>query len=622
MCGIFGFISLSRELTDFTTVEQLRSAGKRQTHRGPDEWGELVRTNLFLGHNRLAIQDIQGSQQPMTSYDQHYTILFNGEIYNHNSLRQELISEGVNFNSQTSDTEVLINGIALHGYSFLQKLDGMYSIALYDNWSHELILIRDPSGIKPLYYFSNNNYIIFASEVKTILATGLVSIEIDPLSVAQVFLYRGPINSSIYQNILKVKPSHILAFSNKSTKALAFSTNQTHPHIKLAKQNQLELELVNSVKLQCSSESPSGVFLSGGVDSSLIASFSQFSSSRSNYAMTLDNNSSTSEMKFAQNVASQLDIDLHITKIDDQHFKKIIFKWMKHNDDALSDPSAIPLYLMSENVRRDDFRVMLSGEGADELFLGYSKYKMYILASFVKKWRLTILFNFLPLNKRFQDVISSDKDNIFYLGSSHTIPLSLLKNILTAPYFDLLIRNIPKIPVGSPYQVLGRVRELELRYRLPNDLLPRTDMATMLASIEARVPYLAENVKHVAKKIPFKDLIGISGFQSKLSLKKILCKYIDKSLVFRKKTGFEVPLLYWIENYLQTEISYFLRERRHVNLFNYDFITQLNSIILNPNAMKSSYSPNQCAYCIWSWLGIEFSHYYWNQIHTSNSYDS
>ena len=601
MCGVQGIVRHNCfEKSDIKT--DIRKMGFIQNHRGPDAWGEKIVDNVALGHNRLSIFDIEGGSQPISSSDKGVHLIFNGEIYNNQFLRTILEAKGYKFKSSHSDTETIFVGYIEWGAKVFEKLSGMFAIAIYDEKKREIILARDRYGIKPLYFYDSNSQFIFSSEIKGILNIDSVETSINNDLIPDYFQFRSTIGSNtLIKGISKLIPGHKLIYSidKKSTSINKFwefiPTKYKNKNYKEAKEELREL-LKKSIKMHTQSDVPISMFLSGGTDSSLIAALMR---SHINFkAFTISTNSFLDESKFAKIISKKLDIDLHILNIKGKDFVRNFDKWSFHNDDPVSDPSALAQLCLSKFAHDMGLKVVITGEGSDEIFGGYNSYLRYKFFKRLSRLPFTkynqTLRKFLP--SRDQDYLKNI-DKIQFLGTAHCLPGKLYQEIFIEgqksffddEYLNNLVDDYSK-----------RAMVFDQQIRLPNDLLPRTDRSTMAYSLEARVPFLDNNLVDFANSLPSKWCFN--QLRTKIILKDLACEYIPKSLVYRKKRGFDLPIKEWLLKDFRKLIAYFL-DSKSIHGLNYE---KLNLLYKNLDRGEKLHVS-----ILWQWLVLENWHRIW-----------
>ena len=481
MCGLLCLIKKQELQLEKFVIQGLKS----MAHRGPDADGIITFGKVSMGHLRLSIIDKSGGHQPM-QLDDRYTLLYNGEIYNAKELRKELEIKNVIFTSDHSDTEVIYRGFQFEGVNFFKKLSGMFSIVIYDKFERKVYAIRDLVGIKPLYFLNNLNAYGFASEIK-----GFKDLNISKSlkSIDQVFLNRSTIGSdTLFNEISRVNPGELISIDLDNMNFFRSKNFLKFSKIKKKDFKNLQLSSVieNAVKRQIVADVKVGIFLSGGVDSSIIAAFASRYGVKD--AFTISTDSVLDEAKYAKLVANKFNLNLHILTLSGSDFLKQFNRWSILNDDPVSDPSAYALLLLSDFAKSKGFKVLLAGDGADELFGGYNAHTRFIWAKRLRKFFGKLLsISFLSSrDPRLYDYMIMN--NFSYLGAAHASDTRLISDILVSKNNKLQIFDENKNKIGLYNSNKWLQRDLEIR--LPCDILNRTDRATMGASIEARVQFL------------------------------------------------------------------------------------------------------------------------------------
>jgi asparagine synthase (glutamine-hydrolysing) len=566
MCGISGFVGFnSQSVRERTHI--LRTLGSWLIHRGPDAWGEYVDQEIALGHNRLAILDLHTGQQPMLSSCGNVVVIFNGEIYNHVLLRKELISLGQNFKTDHSDTEVILCGFLQWGQDVFEKLNGMFSIAIWDKRCRSLMLARDRIGIKPLYFaYLSNGGLVFASEPKAIVGSGLVKAEIRVDGLAEYFLFRAPARSeSMFRNIQKLEPGGLLTRSpdGNTTQRKFFSVKPAVPFLSDGDAvRSVEFTLTRVIKSQISADVPVGLFLSGGVDSGIATALA--ARERAVDCFTVGTASELDETKFAERVAGHVHAELHVRNVNASNFLSHMGDWEYVNDDPCADPSALALLLLSQFARESGMKVMLAGEGSDEVFGGYNAYSRFVAINSLRRIPgytsfARIFGNFISPKSR--DYVFSDRPRN-YLGTSHLTDLMTLRRLLSSTLSDSIddVLSFCNSQTIHPSAVRTAM-EFDKAVRLPDDLLMRTDRATMYYSIEARVPFLDNEVVDCAARLSDSQCLGFFGLSRKRILKTVAQKFIPRSVIYRSKRGFDLPIGNWLrEQFLPLLHDYVRKE--------------------------------------------------------------
>jgi asparagine synthase (glutamine-hydrolysing) len=564
MCGIMGIAGVPGldKAAIASYVERMRVLLR---HRGPDEDGAFYGEGVGLGHTRLSILDIEHGRQPMESPDGSVALVFNGEIYNYRDLWHELELKGRRFRSHHSDTEVILNGYLEWGMDVFSRLDGMFALGIWDNRTRSLVLARDRSGIKPLYFAQlPRGGMVFASEPKAIVRSGLIAPSFDVEALPEYFTYRAvAAPRTFWRGISKLPAAHVLSWPGRGAPAVTryWAPRPTsRPRVSMDEAAEVvEAELTQAVKSHLVADVPVGVFLSGGVDSSLVAAMaSRLADLR---GFTIGTHSELDETPFAAEVARRFGMKLHNHYLDPGEFLDALDDWVYFNDDPVSDPSALALLLLSRLARQHGMKVMLAGEGGDELFCGYGSYVRYGVLNSLR--RVPFAFRMMKLLGGRLDGRTADyldqPGPLSFLGTAH---------LTTSRMRRQMFPGIPaRSPLGSdeigmePASAMRRALLFDQLVRLPNDILARTDRATMATGIEARVPFLDRRVIEAANALDDECCLHPVSFETKRVLKHILRKYLPAGLVYRKKLGFDLPVGHWLRSRCRPDISEFLADR-------------------------------------------------------------
>lgn len=607
MCGLTGFICKGIQ-SDNEINNQLELMTSAIKHRGPDDFGYWVDKDrkFALGHRRLSILDLsEAGHQPMVSKSSRFIIAFNGEIYNHLRLRKKLEDENnakLYWNGH-SDTETLLSCFELWGIeNTLEKITGMFSIALIDRYEENLYLIRDRMGEKPLYYGWVSSNFVFGSELKSLKAFKGFSSEIDRNSLALFLKYDYvPAPNSIYKNIKKLPQGSYLSLSigdegfnkNRSISVKSYwDMQKISKHCKLNNSfvgseeeaiEKLEEILGKSIKDQMISDVPLGAFLSGGIDSSLTVALMQKYSQKKVKTFTIGfSEKNYNEAEYAKAVAEHLKTEHTELYVTPEQAIEIISKLPSIYDEPFADSSQLPTFLVSK-LARNHVTVSLSGDGGDELFGGYNRYFLanrlwkkiskipwtirvfcakLIHLSNPKIWSL--IFNLIPQRYR----ISNPSDKIYKLSK-----ILVSKNIhevyerLVTHWdnpFEVVLNSKNNIKTNvKNFDFLMPEEEMMLKDSityLPDDILTKVDRASMSVSLETRAPFLDKNVIEFAWKLPFN--MKIRNSRGKWILRKILDRYVPNELIDRPKMGFGVPIDSWLRGPLKEWAEDLLSEKR------------------------------------------------------------
>ncbi len=599
MCGIAGFFlpcevnSNTKTLFNQTYIqEEILELIK---HRGPDDYGFYKEKNneLALFHRRLSIIDLNKTgHQPIKSNCGNFTLVFNGEIYNYKSLKESIDSKFDVLWKGKSDTEVLLNLLVLTNNENksldekLNKINGIFSFAIWDNNKKELIVARDALGVKPLYYFNSPNFFAFASEIKALMPllrqfdysdeSENNNLEISPNAINKYlsFLWCPGIETP-FKNVKKLEPGSFLKIKNgkiienkKWYKLPIFNIKSSSKFSKDLFIKETEKYLRRAVENQLVSDVPLGAFLSGGLDSSSIVTFAREINPDIN-CFTIKTKGDqergrNDDFPYASKVASYLKVPLEVVQVNSEDIVKEIENMVWQLDEPIADPAALNIFFISKLAKSKGIKVLLSGTGGDDLFTGYRR---HIAVEYQKYWdwipkylRTKISFgaNYLntsnPLTRRIKKTLSvanfdGDERLIEYF---RWISNKQLKEIYTEEFKNAINEHITKNPMidflqdlPNDLNDLERVLFLEKRFFLADHNLNYTDKMSMKNGIEVRVPFLDLELINFVSKIPksFKQRHG----QSKWILKKTMEPYLPKDIIYRSKTGFGVPLRKWLK---------------------------------------------------------------------------
>ncbi|NWF56882.1 MAG: asparagine synthase (glutamine-hydrolyzing) [Syntrophaceae bacterium] len=562
MCGILGIFSSDPQME--MSPEQFLAMRDEMKHRGPDDAGVFFHREpglmVGLAHRRLSIIDLSPlGRQPMSTADGSLWVVFNGEIFNYRELRDELLKTGKYAFKSKSDTEVLLYAVREWGLNgCLERVRGMYAFALFDQSDHSLTLVRDPLGVKPLYYRMGRGEVIFASEIKAILKAPQVSREIDPQALSHYLTFaNAPSPATLFRGIRKLEAgTYLRVLKNGRTETIRYwSGEKFPPQEALNDENYCVLEIRRlfrqAVQRRMVSDVPFGVFLSGGVDSSLNVALMAEMMDRpvETYSIGIKGDPSN-ELEHAGHTARVFNTRHHEILIEDKDILSFLDRMAYYQDEPLADPVCVPLYYVSKLARDTGTLVIQVGEGSDEIFAGYEVYRQfqswedggyryYGLLPGIVKWLMyrgassifsdPILLDALRRASRVEPLFLGnavafwdwEKQRLLQDGASPQSSSSFVK----------ALRNGFRSDHALPGMIL-----LELRNRLPELLLMRVDKMSMAASIETRVPFLDEDLVQFALQIPpgLKQKNGLN----KYILKKAAEGILSKEIIYRKKWGF------------------------------------------------------------------------------------
>lgn len=572
MCGICGFVSLSgKESIDKNCLFAMNNV---MQYRGPDDEGTYFdfpigeQFRVGLGHRRLSIIDLSVyGHQPMSNEDDSVWIIYNGEIYNFIELKDFLIKNGHKFKSHT-DTEVIIHLYEEKGKECVNYLRGMFAFAIWDKKKKILFAARDRLGIKPFYYYTDNDKLIFASEVKSILKSGQVQSQVNK-EVIDAYLTFGyvPAPQTMFSDIVKLQPGYMLTYEKgKLVVEQYWDINDIEQSKDKGEKYYIEQfrGLLNDcVKMRLISDVPLGVFLSGGIDSSTVVGIMSLLS-KGNPVKTFCvgyQDKQSSELEYARIVANKFHTEHHEFCLEPTDFYDFIPKLVWHFDEPVVEAAAIPLYFISK-LAREHVTVLLSGEGADELFGGYPIYKY--MQSIEKYRMIPALIRNSITNPILGKLINSKKKRMKYLewtnlsleerylGVSTELTQSFTRRLYADEFRNSFFseRKISDY-LASYYQkvekkdFLTKMLYVDTKVWLPDDLLIKADKMSMAASVELRVPFLDYKMVEFAMSVPAK--YKIRNWTSKYLLKKAVSDLLPHEIVYRKKKGFPVPINAWFK---------------------------------------------------------------------------
>lgn len=546
MCGFTGWFDPHPETRD--VLERMTAA---IAHRGPDDSGIFVDGPLALGHRRLAIIDLAASRQPMASG--RYALAYNGELYNFRELRKELEALGHRFRTE-GDTEVLLQSLIEWGEAVLPRLQGMFAFAFWDGES--LLLSRDHLGVKPLYISWDGKRLLFASEIKSLLEHPKISREIDPNAIGLYLECQYiPAPYTIFREIRKLPAAHSLRLKNGLLERKRYWSPTYLPKFEFDEETaleQLEVQLRRSVKSMLVADVPVGAFVSGGIDSSLVAALMQAESGQKLKIFSIAVDHVDGEQKYAAQVADHVGAEFYPLMVDSGDLIGALDQMF---DEPFGDQAALPTLLLSK-LTREHVKVVLTGEGADEVFAGYSNYAKRLkdapICARFGKFPLPYLYPLMPAKLR--------KSRLFKamarpLSRRYTTIPNLFDREIHGSLFTRDFRAAQKIGLehlAEPHyfacdsdEYLDRMLHIDQNLWLADDLLTKVDRATMAYSLEARVPYLDYRLVEFAARLP--SHFKLRGNEGKYLLKRLAdTKFLPREIAFRAKRGFVMPLREWM----------------------------------------------------------------------------
>ena len=583
MCGICGKLNFDGHRA--VDLDLLGTMLATIHHRGPDDEGKYVSGPVGLGFRRLSIIDLSSGHQPLSNEDGSIWVIFNGEIYNYREIRKSLLQKGHIFKTQT-DTEVLVHLYEEYGDNFVQELRGMFAFALWDDRQKRLLIARDRVGIKPLYYFLTGKSLVFASEIKAILADPEVTPEVNTTFIDRFLsLYYMPGEETLLKNVLKLAPGHYMTVQNGKADIrqywdLRFPDPPGERDFKKAEEELLSL-LDETMTLHMISDVPVGFLVSGGVDSSGMLSLAQGKTDQamSSYTVGFSEKGITDERPYARMAAHAFGSQHHEMTINSKDFANFLPQYVWHMEEPVCEPPAVALYYVSKFARQF-VTVLISGEGGDEAFAGYSTYRNFLwfdrlktILGPLKGGFSALLFALgnLSHSARVSKYANFAKTpfNAFYYGRTSG-PFQLFNQTNNGLYTQEFAPTVNKQrsldPVLKSFQnapdrdLLSKMLYVDTKTWLPDDLLVKADKMTMANSLELRVPLLDHKVLEFAASLP--SSFKVHGLTTKYILKKAFGGRIPKPILNRRKTGFPVPYALWLRTELKDWVREILFDRR------------------------------------------------------------
>jgi asparagine synthase (glutamine-hydrolysing) len=579
-------------------------------HRGPDDEGFYFSGQVGLGFRRLSIIDLGGGHQPLCNEDESVWIVFNGEIYNYQELRQFLLSKGHQFRTQ-SDTEVIVHLYEELGEACLERLRGMFAFAIWDNRRKSLFIARDRVGIKPLYYYHSNSSFIFGSEIKVILADPEVTPEVNPEMIDRILTFNYlPGEETLLKNIHKLPAGSCVLIQDGDVKIRQYWDLQVPPSsLSLAAaEEQLSAMLDESVRLHMISDVPVGFLLSGGVDSSAMLCMARGKTAGPLLSFTVGFSEPgiTDERPYARLAAKAYGAEHHEMTISSKDFENFLPQYIWHMEEPVCEPPAVAMYYVSQ-LARNFVKVLISGEGGDEGFGGYQIYRNLLwlerLKSVLKPTNGIVSKGLLRLNpylkssqiERFAPLLNMPFESYYHSGTSNAA--NFFKQNLDTLYSDEFAPHVDRersVNIVKKYlqnsedrDLVNRMLYVDTKTWLVDDLLLKADKMTMANSLELRVPFLDHKILEFAASLPGK--YKVHGFTTKYILKRVLSNRVPQEILNRKKVGFPVPYNAWLRTDLKDWIRDLLLDRETLQrgYFNRNCIERL---ISQNTALGGSYS--------------------------------
>ncbi len=568
MCGICGWVALEES----AEAPDLERMARTLTHRGPDQQGFYREQHVGLAIRRLKIIALEGGRQPYSNEDGSIQAVFNGELYNFRELRERLEKRGHRFQTE-ADGEILVHLYEEYGQHLVEPINGMFAAAVYDRRRRRLLLFRDRFGIKPLYYALDRKRLLFASELKAILAVEGFPRTLDRAALRQYLTFEYvPAPRSIFARIQKLRPAHRLVIDRDRVDLKAYWSVRFEPapdqHLDRWCEEFRE-RLLESVRLRLISDVPLGMFLSGGLDSSsLTRLMCQLQPGRvKTFSIGFQERSYDESLHFRE-VASFLGTDHHDRILEPRTTQQVLEPLLDVLDEPLGDAAIVPTYLLSQ-FAREQVTVALSGEGADELLGGYPTYWAHQLAGWFRLLPSPLLAAFssaveaLPVSRRY---LSLDYKLKRFVSGLELPPRQRHLNWMGSfPHRgDALLRHPLEVETLEPLRYLAQdsapgtatIQALDVATYLADDLLVKLDRATMAWSLEGRVPFLDHTLVEFLARLP--EGLKFRGPNAKLALKRALGKELPKRTVKRAKKGFGIPVADWMRGDLRPLVERYL----------------------------------------------------------------
>lgn len=597
MCGINGLLAINK--VD-NLSEQLTAMNNLIIHRGPDADGEFLALEdnfgIAMGMRRLSIIDLNTGNQPIYSEDQSKVIVFNGEIYNYKILKEQLIEQGCNFKTN-SDTEVILKLYEKEGVKSFGKLDGMFAFSIYDKTIGKVFIARDFFGEKPLYYSQTNSGFIWASELKSIIATLPSKPKIDTTSLSLYFqLTYIPAPFTIYEGIHKLQANHFIELDCNENSYLIVEIEKSINKFTIQSKKEatkITHDLVqSSVLTRAISDVPLGTFLSGGVDSSIVSlCLSQQQEKKTDTFSVGFEKKSFDESDKSRLVSKLINSNHHEFIISEKDLTANIDEIILNFDEPFADSSALATYLVSKKTK-DFVKVALTGDGGDEVFGGYNKYYMgrlnqkytSLIPQKLHTSSLQIINKLLSTKQdsrglRFK--ASRLLKSINYEGDFYYNIISLgfneveIKDILQSNVYKPKTLNYYKKLINSKNNSITNFRAIDKQLSLEGDMLVKVDRTSMLASLECRAPFLNKKLWDFTNQLP--DSYLINGWDKKHILKEAFKDYFPKDFLNKSKKGFGVPVGDWLRSELRSELLSYIDKVFIIkqNIFQFDVISKM-----------------------------------------------
>ncbi|MTT30651.1 asparagine synthase (glutamine-hydrolyzing) [Terrilactibacillus sp. BCM23-1] len=614
MCGFCGFISNEPLVPEQHDQNLMPERANIITHRGPDDVGYYTDDKVQLAFRRLSIIDLEGGHQPLPYENERYHIIFNGEIYNYLEIKEELEEKGYTFKT-SCDTEVLLALYADRKEEAMQSLRGMFGFVIWDKQERTLFAARDHFGIKPFYYMETEEGIFFASEKKSMLV-GEESHPVLKKALQQYLTYQFvPEPDTMAENIKRLEPGHYLIKKENEPLHIeaywrpSFSpVQQTLDDAKTKIRNVLR----DSVKIHMRSDVPVGAFLSSGIDStSIVALAKEFHPSIQTFTVGFEREG-YSEIDIAKDSAEKLGVDNIHTVITPEAFVQELPRIIWHMDDPVADPAAVPLYFVAKKAS-EHVKVVLSGEGADELFGGYNIYREPLALNWFNKIPtpgkniMKKLAEKMPEDMKGRSYILRGCTPIEdrYIGNAYMFDEAEKQFVLKTHQDSINFTDItrPLYDRSKSYDSVEKMQFVDIHTWMRGDILVKADRMTMAHSLELRVPFLDKEVFEVAKTIP--SSLKTAEKTTKYALREAMRGIVPDSILYRKKLGFPVPIRVWLKNELYEWATQLIRESNTEEYINKSYVLKLLDDHKNGKRDNSRKIWTVLVFMIWHQIYIE-----------------
>jgi len=568
MCGIAGLVQSSASVSKPVTESVLKAMADKLAHRGPDDNGVFCREGVGLSHRRLSIIDLSNGHQPMHSASGDISLVFNGEIFNYIELREELIKKGHHFKTH-SDTEVIIQMYQEYGLDFVQKLNGQFAIGLWDDNYKRLILIRDRVGICPLYFTQDNGRLVFASEIKALKPALSNGLEINKEALDQIFTFWAPVSpNTFFKNIYEVSPGQLIVLENNKLEKYQywdweFNSRDFWQTSEEQQAEELHDLLISATKIRLRADVPVGAYLSGGLDSSVLVAMIHHYGNVPLRTFSLNfNDTDFDEKTYQSSLIRHLHAEHSHLMIKTQDIARNIKQTLYHTETPILRTAPVPMGLLSSLVHSNNYKVVLTGEGADEVLGGYDIFKEAKVRHF---WSVNPQSRFRPLllKKLYPYLTLPDSDQATYLkrffGEALEEPDNILfshlprwtttakakqfysdelNNDLSGNSLDIIKKSFPE-KLNQMHR-FNRYQYIESRSLMPGYLLTsQGDRMLAKNSVEGRFPFLDHHVIEFASRIPPK--YKMKALNEKNLLKKSMAKYLPEEIIVRHKQPYRAP---------------------------------------------------------------------------------